>query len=159
MAYTSAIILVVATSTVWAALDVPQDYAFVPDPGRQCYVMRGEIRTLCKLDENGNLEEIKRFRPDEGMPPSSWGYHPPFINYVGQGQAPRAAYEFRSGRLIKGELRPGGNFVPDVGSTVIKFEDYRYSEDAIPIWNLPGYFKKKSDLTNKEKEKIKASGR
>src|SRR5207237_9098924 len=89
-----------------------QDYVFVPDPGRQCYVMRGEIRTLCKIDEYGNLEEIRRYRPDEGSGPRSWGHPTPFINYVGVGQTLRVVYEFRSGRLIKEETRRGGNSLP-----------------------------------------------
>src|ERR1700761_9136593 len=35
-------------------------------------------------------------------------------------------YEFRSGRLILGTMMPDGEFVPKVGSTVIKYEDYRH---------------------------------
>jgi uncharacterized protein (TIGR03067 family) len=40
-----------------------------------------------------------------------------------------------------------GNFVPEVGSTIIKFEVYKYDLDAIPIWNLPGTFMKKDEAT------------
>src|SRR5205823_14564030 len=49
-------------------------------------------------------------------------------------------YEYRSGRLIKGILDAQGNFVPDLGSKVIDFRDYRYNERAIRIYNLPGRF-------------------
>jgi hypothetical protein len=51
-------------------------------------------------------------------------------------------YEFRSGRLIPGKLKDG-YFRPEVGKKVIPFEDYRYSEKGIQIYNLPGKFIKK----------------
>jgi hypothetical protein len=55
-------------------------------------------------------------------------------------------FEFRSGRLIKGELDKEGNFVPDLGSKVLDFKDYQYKKkDPIYIYNLPGYFKEKKE--------------
>jgi hypothetical protein len=57
----------------------------------------------------------------------------------------RQRYEFRSGRLIKGEFDADNNFVPEAGSTVISFKDYIFTPDAIPIWNLPGKFVKKGE--------------
>jgi hypothetical protein len=37
-------------------------------------------------------------------------------------------------------MMPTGNFVPETGSKVIRFEDFKYSPEAPRIWNLPGYF-------------------
>jgi hypothetical protein len=34
----------------------------------------------------------------------------------------------------------------EIGSAVIKFEDYQYTPDAIPIWNLPAYFLRRDTL-------------
>jgi uncharacterized protein (TIGR03067 family) len=42
-------------------------------------------------------------------------------------------------------LTTEGNFVPETDSSIVKFEDYKYSPDAIPIWNLPGTFMKKDE--------------
>jgi hypothetical protein len=52
-------------------------------------------------------------------------------------------YEYRSGRLIKGVMKKNGDFVPDFGSTVIPFADYKYSKTASRIYNLPGRFVEK----------------
>jgi hypothetical protein len=49
-------------------------------------------------------------------------------------------YEFRSSRLIKGEIRKDGRFVPEISSKVIDFKEYKYSPSAIRIYNLPGRF-------------------
>ncbi|OWK41792.1 hypothetical protein FRUB_03870 [Fimbriiglobus ruber] len=56
--------------------------------------------------------------------------------------------------LIPGEIRPLGQFVPEVGGKIIRFADYRYNPEAKPIWNLPGKFILAKDL---EKEKKKES--
>jgi hypothetical protein len=38
---------------------------------------------------------------------------------------------------------PDGLFVPELGGKIIDFMDYKYSDQAIPIWNLPGKFVKR----------------
>jgi hypothetical protein len=119
----------------------PRDeYVFVPNTGRLVWISRGELDLIGRLDTDGNfLQEWQFARQATGSRPAA-----DLINFPGL--QPRAVYEFRSGRLIKGQLMPNGNFVPEAGSKVMKFEDYRYSpDDAIYIWNLPGYFKKKDD--------------
>jgi hypothetical protein len=65
---------------------------------------------------------------------------------------PVKVYEFRSGRLILGTMRPGGEFVPEAGSTVRPFEDYQYGRDYV-IWNLPGFFQKKAPPAGGKPEK------
>jgi len=52
-------------------------------------------------------------------------------------------YEFRSGRLIKGEINAKGYFIPEIGAKVIDFKDYHYRKDGPRIWNLPGRFEKR----------------
>ncbi len=65
-------------------------------------------------------------------------------------------YEYRSGRLIKGELDKEGNFLPDLPGKVIDFKDYRYSKTAIRIYNLPGSFVKPSEIKKDEPKKRRA---
>jgi hypothetical protein len=60
-------------------------------------------------------------------------------------------YEFRSGRLILGETLEDGRFVPEIGSEVIDFKDYKYSPSAIRIYNLPGSFVEVDPKTGKPK--------
>jgi hypothetical protein len=64
---------------------------------------------------------------------------------------PGTAYEYRSGRLILGQIDKDGTFVPALGSKVISIKDYRPGGNAAPIYNLPGRFVKKGE----EKEKGK----
>jgi hypothetical protein len=44
--------------------------------------------------------------------------------------------------LVKGQLNEQGDFVPEIGSTVILFQDYRFSKKAPRVYNLPGRFEK-----------------
>jgi len=60
------------------------------------------------------------------------------------GRPEKNVYEFRSGRLIKGELDAKGHFIPEIGSKVIDFKDYHYRPDGPRIWNLPGRFEKRT---------------
>jgi hypothetical protein len=52
-------------------------------------------------------------------------------------------YEYRSGRLIPGNLDDDGNFLPDLGAKVTDFQDYHPVPGARRIFNLPGYFVEK----------------
>jgi hypothetical protein len=130
----------------------PEPYVFVPDVSRLVGVYQGDWLLVGRLDAAGNFLKTERYKRGES-PSVKWEV----LNDTG-GQ-PRRAYEYRSGMLIRGLLDKEGNFVPDEGSTVIPFRDYKYDSDGPKVWNLPGYFKKKSELTDKEKEAIKASGR
>jgi hypothetical protein len=68
----------------------------------------------------------------------------PVINSRRLGREP--VYEYRSGRLIKGELDKEGDFIPDLGSKVTDFKDYRPGKGVPVIYNLPGRFVKKSEI-------------
>jgi uncharacterized protein (TIGR03067 family) len=126
-----------------------EEYVFVRDTDRWVGIVKKEIckgkisreiRLVGKLDANGDFTQVYRFETPPSMSPNYT-----LINLPG----PKAkkVYEFRSERLIKGDLMLEGNFVPDADSTIVKFEDYKYSPDAIPIWNLPGSFMKKDEAT------------
>jgi hypothetical protein len=117
----------------------PQDeYVFTPDTDRWVGVFRKKWLLIGKLDAEGTFISHEKHNKGAGL-----SQVPRFtiINYFFQ--RPKTVYELRSGRLIKGEMTPIGDFVPEVGSAVIKFEDYKYSPNAIPVWNLPGSFQKK----------------
>jgi hypothetical protein len=59
-------------------------------------------------------------------------------------------FEYRNRLLIPGTLRDNGDFVPDKGALVGRFEDYHYSETAPRIYNLPGRFVRKEDPAPKK---------
>jgi hypothetical protein len=63
-------------------------------------------------------------------------------------------YEFRTGKLIPGDLG-AGYFEPKPGSKVISFEEYKYdptNPQCLRIYNLPGKFVKKSELKPEKKQ-------
>jgi hypothetical protein len=78
-----------------------------------------------------------------GMPLSAI---PPFQIINARRPGREQVYEYRSGQLIKGELDKEGNFVPELGSKVMSFKDYRAGKEALQIYNLPGRFVKKRVL-------------
>ena len=117
-----------------------EKYVFVPDTDRLVEIVRGDLVLTGKLDINGDFLEDPHHRRKTNMPV----YSQPSIVLLNANQGP--AYEYRSGQLIKGVIADWGNFVPEIGSAVVPFTDYRYGPDALPIWNLPGRFVKKSDL-------------
>lgn len=130
------------------------EYVFVPDTDRLVAIERvtPESTTLIgRLDIAGNfLEDPPPDKAPPGPPPDPAKrgipvINAPYVTAVGE-RVPQAAYEYRSGRLVKGVIDPNGNFVPEPGSKVIAFADYRYTPGGLPIWNLPGRFVKKSEL-------------
>lgn len=111
-------------------------YEFVPDTDRLVGLYHGDFETIGKLDAKGN------FHPDPRMINIREGSYPQHAHI---NASPGPAYEFRSGRLILGDLDKEHNFIPKLDSKVIDFEDYKFSETAIRIYNLPGKFVKKKD--------------
>ncbi len=138
---------------VFLCLSVPVDtspdrgeYVFVKDTQRYVALVRGETQSIGKLDAAGNfLPDPRWFNLKRGQPlPKA----PPFtvINAPPQ----KGVYEYRSGMLIKGDLDEKGNFLPDIGSEVVSFKDYRYREDGPRIYNLPGKFVRKERKNGKK---------
>jgi hypothetical protein len=127
----------------------PVEYTFVENTSRDVGVVRGQLLLVGKLDAAGNFVQSRQF--PLGKP---WSADGPMVMIINDYSVHKKVYEFRSGRLILGELADDGSFVPAAGSAVIKLEDYRHGPDAIPIWNLPGYFMKKEPAwSGKDKKK------
>ena len=110
-------------------------YKFILDNERWVAMQFGQTHSIGKLDRFGNFVPDRRWVSVRGATSGN----PPYT-LINAG--PRPAYEFRSGRLILGELTESGNFVPKTGSKVVLLEDYRPGEDVLPIYNLPGRFEK-----------------
>lgn len=138
------LLIAVSTGTIIVAQlgkSAEDQYVFAPDVDRLVGIVRGDFVLIGRLDLQGNFSESMRRVPgpvSSALPPYT------IINSFAADLKPRPVYEYRSGRLIKGVIDLKCNFVPDVGSTVILFKDYRYSPKALPIWNLPGRFVKKA---------------
>ena len=109
------------------------EYEFVPDTDRKFAFYRNGFVMVGKLDARGNFIQENRY-PSQDIP-DGLGCTP--VRYTESTKV----YEFRSGRLMKGEMLPTGVFVPEAGSRITAFSDYHYCRGALPIWNLPGYFK------------------
>lgn len=125
------------------------DYEFVPDTNRLIVLERGGFTLQGTFDAAGNFTEVRRFPLGASL---SGPFHD--VRFGGA----RRVYEYRSGRLVRGELDAEGNFVPEIGSQVVRFQDYRPARpDSLEIWNLPGYFKKvekpKDDKAAKDAKK------
>jgi len=135
-------------SSAGAAPVGTDDYVFVEDLTRWVFVVRGSWYLSGSLDMNGSfLEEGERI--PRGSP------HSGPIHILNDFASPTKVYEFRSGRLIVGEIQLDGSFVPEAGSKVMMFKDFKYSPDRMPIWNLPGRFVKISELTESDRRKLK----
>jgi hypothetical protein len=114
----------------------PAEYVFVPDTGRRVGFYRQRVTYIGKLDADGNFHAEERISIDQ------IGSLMTRFTRIGKWGP---AYEYCAGKLVKGVINTDGVFVPDPQAPVIQFKDYRYSPTAIPIWNLPGSFKKKDE--------------
>jgi hypothetical protein len=130
----AAICVVIRVPTSTGQTPTKDRYEFVPDTDRNFAFYRNGFVMVGKLDARGNFIQENRY-PSHATP-DALPCKP--VRYAESTKV----YEFRSGRLIKGEMLPTGVFVPEGGSRVTSFSDYRFGPDALPIWNLPGYFKK-----------------
>jgi hypothetical protein len=105
--------------------------AFDLNLSRRVALISGDHLLRGRLDRDGNFLIEARY-------PRNSLYSGPRYELI---NAPvQVVYEFRSGRLIKGEIINDGRFVPEIGSEVIDIKDYKYSPGAIRIYNLPGRF-------------------
>jgi hypothetical protein len=123
------------------------EYEYVEDLKTMVRHRCGDMMYIGYLDAAGN------FYPDADYPrgwPARRGGNFPIARVTnGPFVLPEdRVYEFRSGRLILGVLKENGDFIPDLGAKVIPFKDYRYSKDALRIYNLPGKFVEKGKKGN-----------
>jgi hypothetical protein len=135
-----------AAVVLFAGYHPPTEYVFIPDTDRYVAYAWGRRVVMGKLDARRNLRVTH-----EGTPPD-YGHRPAVL--IIRFDAPTRVYEFRSGRLVLGKMMPDGNFVPEIGSAVTRFDDYRYGPGAVPIWNLPGYFRRKDLLGDRDRAKL-----
>ena len=129
-------------------------YEYVQDTGLFVGIHRGKFLSIGKLDAAGN------FIPDKRWLNLTGGFSAvPVDRFLNASSIKRLkletnghivvkivvepVYEYRSGTLIRGIIDDEGDFIPDVGSTVIDFKDYKYSSRAPRIYNLPGKFVQK----------------
>jgi hypothetical protein len=117
------------------------EYEYVKDTNQYVAIFRGEFRSIGKLDAAGNFDPDPRYHNVQGGLSSV----PAFIVLNRLHPRKERVYEYRSDRLILGELDEKGNFVPEIGSKVIEFKDYQYKKGAVRIYNLPGYYVKKGE--------------
>jgi hypothetical protein len=121
------------------------EYEFVQDSRQWVMMIQGDTQSIGKLDESGEFVADRAFLQQERHKQSS--VEPDYV--VINAPAQKGVYEFRSGRLIPGDLDEDGNFIPTLGSRVIDFNDYHYSPKAPKIYNLPGKFVRKGKKDEK----------
>jgi hypothetical protein len=124
----------------------PEEYEFVEDTGQWIMLIQGETESIGKLDAAGNFVPDKRWFQLRKLQPLS---AVPAVDLI-NGTAQKGVYEFRSGRLIPGDIDDKLNFIPTVGGRIIDFKDYRYSAKAAKIYNLPGKFVRKEKKDGKK---------
>ena len=121
--------------------DEGPQYEYREDTKREVALLRAGSIYLGRLDATGNFvwnSPVTPLKPNDPVLAKSAAF---VINKPPKPEGP--VYELRSGALIKGKLDEKGNFIPEAGSKVISFKDYRYRPGAIPIYNLPGSFVEK----------------
>jgi hypothetical protein len=141
------VVVILATLSVSVGLDnTPTMYLFIEDANREVAVYQGDFVLLGKLDKYGEFQlESKNLKNSTSLP--QWRKIA-----INEATPPgKKVYEFRSGRLIKGEIKDDGSFVPEVGSKITEFKDYVYSPDGIQIYNLPGRFVEDSKAGEKKR--------
>jgi|GEM_PF-4190687 len=115
-------------------------YEYVKDTNRYVALVRGERFSIGKLDASGNFDPDPRFHNLDIH--GALSSCPP---YKILNPRKERVYEYRSGRLIIGDLDEKGDFVPEVNSKIIEFKDYHYAEGVLRIYNLPGYYLKQGE--------------
>jgi hypothetical protein len=126
-----------------APAPMPTEYEFVPDTDTLFRLSRVGSFAIGKLDEAGNFIPDPRWAD---INPHG-GSHMPVTQLLNGPPGP--AYEYRSGRLIPGEIDKKGNFVPELGGKIISLDDYRPGPKALRIYHLPGRFVRKEQKEGK----------
>jgi len=129
----------------WDESKNQEEFEFVPDTNRWVEVIQGETELIGKLDSAGNFVPDRRYFFRKGQGTSGVP-----VAVMINGAPLKSIYEFRSGRLILGDMDEAGNFIPRVGEKVIDFKDYRYDPKGSKIYNLPGKFVRKGEKEEKK---------
>jgi hypothetical protein len=123
--------------------DEPDDYVFIQDLDRLVEVCHGLTTSVGHLNKDGRFLPRDGLKRQKGQAYSSNAEWIEPLNMFPE----KNVYEYRSGRLIKGEIDPNGDFIPEKGAKVLDFKDYHYRKDGPRIWNLPGRFEKRTKLS------------
>jgi hypothetical protein len=116
----------------------PVQYEFRQDLIIEYLLGLGDIEVFGHVDAAGNfiaergIGVYRRGQPLSAIPPAT------MLNVPDE-----PVYEYRSGRLVPGNMDDDGNFLADLGAKVMNFEDYHAVAGARPICNLPGRFVEK----------------
>jgi hypothetical protein len=137
-ARTAAMAAICAIVAVWAACaaPAPPSSIYVPFPDRPASFQWGGIIHSGVIDARGTFR-VREKTPVDKLPRQQINGPPglPVLIF----SKPAKVYEFRSGRLVLGVMMPDGEFIPEVGSIVIRIDDYHEGKDPM-IWNVPGFF-------------------
>jgi hypothetical protein len=109
-------------------------YVYLQNLDQWVDMISGDFLLLGKLDAQGNFHVQRRF-----IRGSARSRVPTSTVINGQTHG-KKIYEFRSGRLVIGEIVDDGRFIPDLDSKIIDIKDYKYDPKGIQIYNLPGFF-------------------
>jgi hypothetical protein len=163
MRYQSLLLIALTVVTALTALagDEPPQYVFVLDLRPTVGMRYGNKVYLGQLGEQGTFYEVRTQEPYQHPSAPSSGINTarsrelmkryPIINVSRNSDDPERVYEYRCGRLIAGEVDGGGPFIPEIGGKIIAFADYKYSETATRIYNLPGYFMRRDKLEERRR--------
>jgi hypothetical protein len=128
------------------AAPVPEiKYVYVSDTDRWVYYTVGSLSRVGQFDATGKFHvEWERDFTQQGSGVFS---QRPAVSVMVRGRC----YQFDDGKLIPGEFKENDGFVADPKGAAIRFQDYKPGPDAVPIWNLPGYFMPKSKFDERKK--------
>ena len=121
-----------------------EELVYVPDTSRWVAMQHGDTFSVGKLAADGTF-----------LPDPLWvnrDIHRAYTSapaYTLINALKGRAYEYRSGRLILGELDDNGIFIPQLGGKIISLDEYLRSPTKVPIYNLPGRLVKKEQKDGK----------
>lgn len=134
---------------------------YKPDKGvLRIYNLPGEFVNIAE-EVSGKIKWRREFKAElarwvrmlDDRGKEVWGYfdetgkfhqqEPEIINKPKKDNEP--VWEYRSGSLIKGLLKSDGTFVPELGSDITRFKDYKFEKGSLRIYNLPGRFVEKQE--------------
>lgn len=136
-------VLIALMAALSGCLPAPA-FEFVFVPGRSVGVMNADDTiSVGYFDARGDFRQTGVERLGHRSGPMTW-------QLVCSGSpVPELAYELRNGSLVPGTRSAFDRFTPTPGAVIIRLADYRYSEAAPKIWNLPGYFKRVGEPTTR----------
>lgn len=120
------------------------EYVFVSDTDRRVCLIKVSRWCFGTIDSAGRFHQTSEIDTRRG----GSGY----VDESATGISTKGrAYQFEAGGLTPGQFDRDGQFVPDPKAKVIRLQEYKPGPDAVPIWNLPGYFMTKERFEGRRK--------